>query len=117
MNFIKGKKIRKQFETLIIQCENALVHELIQEKVITVETHAENQYYPVPEWVEDTEGLKVKRNINEWWSVHPWFLEQLKKRKETILSTPYGRFWGRCNCGKSVFQDEVVEDIYDDMYG
>ncbi len=117
MNMIKEKVIRKQFETLIIRRETTLVDELFKEKLVSFERNIENGFEPLPDFFEEQEEIEVKRKLNEWWAVSPWLMEQLLKRKEPILFTPYGLFWGRWNDGGSVFQDRTVESIYDAMYG
>lgn len=116
MNIIKAKKIRNQFESLFIRCENNLVSELFKERIISRERNLLNRFSRVPEWFRDNEELKVERKISEWWSVNPWLLEQLKRKHEPILITPYGTYWGRCNTGESVFNDTVMEAIYDEIY-
>ncbi len=55
------------------------------------------------------------KEIFEWWLVSDFLLEKLSNKKEPILRTDYGNWWGRTCTGQAIYLDGIIEDIYKDF--
>ena len=55
------------------------------------------------------------QEIFEWWRCSDWLIERLAAKKEPILRTDYGDYWGRTCTGQAIFLDSVIEQIWDDL--
>ncbi len=65
-------------------------------------------------------GFEPEPNeIYEWWQVSGWLFDKLRNAGQPVLSTDYGKYWGRCTTGQAIILDGTMQEIAGQyaMYG
>lgn len=53
--------------------------------------------------------------IMEWYAVSDWLVEKLEEKKETIIKSPYGCWWGRASCGYPLEDEAELKKIAQEL--
>ena len=63
------------------------------------------------------EETQVPQEIFEWWLVSKWLGRKLLMEGAPIIDNGYGTWWGRITTGQAISLDDVINSIYDDLFG
>ena len=114
----KQDKLRMFVDTHVLLCQT----ELIESRIFDIEDVV-NLFYTDRELKEmGYSDVAIPRyngedckEIYEWWAVSDWLAEQLEKHGEAMLINDYGKWWGRTCTGQAIYEDSVIEEIYDEV--
>jgi hypothetical protein len=106
----------------IFTSQSYLVDELLQREVISVDDY-ENLYMS-DEQIKSHFNVSSKKEIEEikdngenmnevyeHWLCSDWFISQMRKQEEPILSTDLETWWGRTCTGQAIYLDCNIQEL------
>lgn len=64
-------------------------------------------------YIEEDGDVEVVE-VFSWYLVTPWLFERLQDKKEVVLGTEGGYYWGRSCFGQQIVMDSVIESIFNE---
>jgi len=121
---IDNKEIRDFVNRHIYTCHSLEIEEELKHGVIDYEDiengfiDADKEYqdygYNSPEDMRD-DGADLKE-IYEWWEVDKFLYNKLKLHNEPVIQVYNNYYWGRCGSGQAILLDNVIQDIFKEVY-
>ena len=119
LNDLRIKKSEFLVKNHVYHCHSYLIEDLLQKDIISYDD-INNMYYDCEkeyknfgyETAEDMENDGGDRKeIFEWWLVSDWMISILEKYEMPVISTDYGKWWGRCTTGQAIYMDSEILEI------